>query len=161
MKYDKIIFVCTGNTCRSPMAEMLMKYKLGAHGITSSTIDVISRGLCVYGADQLNPRVYITLLNHDLPPENFKSLRISEDEITPDTLVLTMNENQSSQLRCLIPDINNLYTLGEFTGKKGEVEKPVSGPPEAYERVYEQLDELTDIVLAELLKDEICTESIA
>ena len=44
MKKKSIIFVCTGNTCRSPMAEIILKTKLKNAGITD--VKVSSAGLC-------------------------------------------------------------------------------------------------------------------
>ena len=53
-KYNKLIFVCTGNTCRSPMAEAIYK------NLDKETdIKVFSRGLVVLFGEPINPKAEI------------------------------------------------------------------------------------------------------
>jgi len=54
IKYEKIIFVCTGNTCRSPMAATIYRSLE-----TNSDIKVISRGLVVLFSEPSNPKAEI------------------------------------------------------------------------------------------------------
>ena len=51
----KIIYVCTGNTCRSPIAEGYTKSKL------KDKIEIVSRGISVYGNMGINEKAEIVL----------------------------------------------------------------------------------------------------
>ena len=55
-KYNNLIFVCTGNTCRSPMAETIYKSL-----DRESDINVSSRGLVVLFREPINPKAEIVL----------------------------------------------------------------------------------------------------
>ena len=51
-KLKKIVFICTGNTCRSPMAEILLRHKLVGLGVTN--VKVLSAGLQTRKGDKIN-----------------------------------------------------------------------------------------------------------
>ena len=55
-RYDKLVFVCTGNTCRSPMAEVIYK-----NLDKESDVKVISRGLVVLFNEPINPKAEVVL----------------------------------------------------------------------------------------------------
>ena len=133
-KYSKLIFVCTGNTCRSPMAATIFKSME-----TSSDIEVISRGLVVLFAEPSNPRADTVLKSHNLDLKDHRSKGLNNSEITEDTLILTMTEGQKRQVLENYENAVDVFTLKEYVGESGDIEDPYGGSLIEYKECYAQL----------------------
>lgn len=136
-----IVFVCTGNTCRSPLAEGLMKKLLTDRGIESLT--VTSAGLAAYPGDTVSEKSVIAAQKYGVDISEHRSRRINEYMLS-DSVFVCMT---ASHAQALIPylDENRLFVLG------GGVADPYGGTQEIYDLCAEQInsalpDLLTDIV---------------
>lgn len=147
MAYDKVIFVCTENTCRSMMADAVYRTKAGERAIPSC-----SRGLVVLFSEPPNPKVMIALSNHDMMETNYVSTQLEKDDITETTLVLTMTFSEKVKV---IEDYgwqDNVYTMAEFAGEGDDLIAPHGGTQEDYEECLETCIKLVDGVIDKLLK---------
>lgn len=136
-KYNKIIFVCTGNTCRSPMAEAIYKSLDKV-----SDREVISRGLVVLFSEPINPKAEIVLNKHELELHNHMAKGLKATDIDENTLVLTMTAGQKKKVLDSFPDIKEIYTIKEFAGELGDVVDPYGGSLLEYEECYVELARL-------------------
>lgn len=136
-KYDSLIFVCTGNTCRSPMAEAIYK-----SFETESDIKVISRGLVVLFSEPINPKAETVLSKHGLKPANHVSKGLKKADIEENSLILTMTENQKKRIQELFPNTKQVFTIKEFVGEMGDVVDPYGGSLVEYEDCYVELARL-------------------
>ena len=121
-RFNKVIFVCMGNTCRSPMAATIMSNLM-------PEMRSESRGMVVLFPEPYNPKAVAVASRHGM--------------IMPfsvDTLVLTMNLSMKQKMYDTFDKAINVFTLGELAGE-GEVEvpDPYGKGLEEYNRCFEQL----------------------
>lgn len=133
-KYNKLIFVCTGNTCRSPMAATIFNSME-----TNSDIEVLSRGLVVLFSEPSNPRADTVLKSHNLDLKDHKSQDLKNSDITEETLILTMTEKQKENIIEHFENTEDVFTIKEFVGESGDVEDPYGGSLIEYEECYAEL----------------------
>ena len=131
---NKLIFVCTGNTCRSPLCESYMKTKYPEAHINS-------RGLFVSADDTSEKSQAIIEKNNLILPG--KPSPLTEDDLT-DALLLVMGAHQKEMILSVNPQAN-VHLLSEYaTGEQVDVEDPFGGTVAQYEKVFEQLKSYLD-----------------
>src|SRR3954452_11668693 len=87
----RVLFVCTGNICRPPSAEMLLRARLDdLLGPDARSIELSSAGLGTPGGWVLDPHVAELLRSSGIANvERFRSRRVDADVLTDADLVLT------------------------------------------------------------------------
>ena len=145
MDYSKIIFVDTDNTCRSIMAEAVMNSVN-----RNDLIEVSSAGLIVLFPEPVNPKAVAILKGYQLLPAKQYSEELTQELIGPDTLLLTMTEYETRQVKKRFGEDVNVTSIGLFCGQYGDIEEPHGGTLADYGACYEYID-LVVKVAAEIL----------
>lgn len=141
----KIVFVCTGNTCRSPMAEIIMKNKIKQAGITD--IRVSSAGLSVAAGSKMNENSFKALKLLGYKPYGFKSKVLTKKIMKSADVVICMTEEHKRYLQGYL----NVRTVNELTGL-GDISDPYGGDIEIYKKTSLQLEEACEILMSKIIR---------
>ncbi|MEG1500193.1 MAG: hypothetical protein RR400_03930 [Clostridia bacterium] len=141
----EICFVCTGNTCRSPMAEKLLNKHLKE--LSVSDVKVKSLGLCVCDGETMSTKAAKALKPFGIRCGKRKAKQISSKDLKKDILFITMTKEQ----KLAFGDFNNVFVINEIaTGE--EVIDPFDKGEEEYARCANILDEYAKQIAKIFLK---------
>jgi len=152
---SQIVIVCTGNTCRSPLAAALLSHKLGERGVDGVT--VVSAGTGAWDGAPASEGAYLVALEHGLDLSNHRAKLLTRELAASADLVLTMARHHLARTEQL-GAADKAHLLGEYAGREGasaEVSDPFGGDLEGYRATYEELDALLDAVVARLDRERL------
>lgn len=146
----KIMFICTGNTCRSAMAEGLLKKMLQDKGIKD--VEVYSAGLhASTGEYSTDEAVKIMQEQYDVNILNHQSVNVKNSNIKDMDLILCATHAQLTTLEYMYPEIEHkIFTIKEYAyGPQVEdkdIDDPWGYPITVYEKcakeIYEALEKI-------------------
>ncbi len=134
-KIKKVLFVCTGNTCRSPMAEGIFNKLCADKGINAKAV---SAGIFADGSEaSYNSASVMKELSINIMGR--KSRQISQDDINDADIILTMTSSHKDILKNFFGVNENIFTLSEFAEEAEEVSDPFGGDEETYRKCRDEI----------------------
>ena len=140
---QKICFVCTGNTCRSPVAEKLLSKYLKKANLD---IKVCSYGLAVNKGDNINPNSVNVLKDYGINVRTKKAKQITKSVYKKCNLFVTMTQSQKQYF----PQGVEVFSFGEMVGGIDIVD-PYGQDISAYKQMAKQIDEYCKILVQKLI----------
>ncbi|MFA9423795.1 MAG: low molecular weight protein arginine phosphatase [Sedimentibacter sp.] len=114
-----ILFVCTGNTCRSPMAEGIFKYLIKNEHIDN--VNISSAGISAYEGQKANEKAIEVLNSLGIDITNHKSRQLNNSIIDNSDLILTMTNSHKMSILKYAPKVSEkVFTLKEFVNTFNE-----------------------------------------
>ncbi len=146
----KIIFVCLGNICRSPMAEMMMRELISERNLDQD-IQVESRSTSTYEIGN-SPHLGAIkeLKRQGVPIVEHQAKQITTTDFNDADLIIGMDEQNIYDLEQMSPteDWFKIHLAYEALGKKEDIQDPWYD--HKFDRTYRQLTEVLPIWLEKL-----------
>ena len=141
----KVLVVCTGNTCRSPMAEGWLKAKLAGKGWTAE-----SAGVAAWGGQPASEEAVEAMREIGIDMAGHRSQGLTRERVAEASVVLAMTEGHRSEILRRFPEAKDKTFLvhGFGLGEVRDVADPVGLPLDAYRHTRDELIQaLGDFVL--------------
>jgi protein-tyrosine phosphatase len=123
----RVVFVCWGNICRSPMAERVAQRMAEQQGLTGVEFTSAATSTEELG-EPIDPRAEAVLREHGYRSNGHRAHRITRAEIEAADLVIAMEDIHLRKMLAVAPGATNLSLLSEYD----PAAEPGSGIPDPW-----------------------------
>ena len=138
----RVLFVCSGNTCRSPLAEALFRRMLDDAGRQDITVE--SAGTGAYDGAPASEGSFLVAVEAGLDLTGHRARLLDRELVAQADLILTMSKGHLARVERL-GGTGKAYLLGAYanaSAEESELRDPYGGDVEGYRQTLHQLERL-------------------
>ena len=149
-----VLMVCTGNTCRSPMAELLMRRRLANHlgcqidQLDEQGVQVMSAGIAAMPGGRPSIEAVNVMLERELDLSPHLSQPLSAHLARHADLILTMTQSHRDLVVNQLPEAENRVRL--LRADQGDISDPIGGSIDVYRQCADQIDAQIEIQIRQM-----------
>ena len=158
MKKFRIMFVCLGNICRSPLAHGVLEKLISDKNLTNK-IEVESSGTSgFHRGEKPDPRMAGVAASHGVSLDHLRSQQFNQEDLSDFDLILPMDQENKEHIKRMVTDKSQLKKIILFRdydpeGKGLEVPDPYYGGPSGFEKVFNIVDRTCKDLLDKFKRD--------
>lgn len=147
-----IIFVCTGNICRSPMAEAFLKHILAREGLAADYA-VRSAGVWASAGRPASPYAIQVMARRGIDIGDHRAHSLTRADVEEADLILVMASEHAEAIETLLPQYKpKIHLLSEMAGRHHDIPDPAGGPLYEYLQCADELEDLIERSYPQILK---------
>ena len=136
----RVLFICTANICRSPMAMGLLRRRTATQ---PGQWIIESAGTWTEGGEPAALKTMQVLKNRGIDLENFESRILTDELLQAFNLILTMERGHKEAIRVEFPELaNRVFLLSEMLNQDYDIEDPIGKSFSAFEETAKEIDEI-------------------
>lgn len=148
----KVMFVCTGNTCRSAMAEAIFRE------IMDDDVYVCSSGTSAESGRGPSPNTVEVCNNHGIDITKHKATYFKDSDIEDMDVVLTATQSHKEKIKIYYKNLD-IYTIKEFCEEYPlDINDPYGGSLEVYDACFDEIDRVLNKIKSKMSAEDLSLE---
>jgi protein-tyrosine-phosphatase len=150
----RILVVCSGNTCRSPLAAAMLTARLAVDCDEVNAV-VSSAGTAAWDGAPASEGAYLVALERGLDLSTHRARMLTSHLVAEHDLILTVSEAHAHRVADLggAEKVHTLHRYASDDAEGGNVPDPYGGEVEVYRATADVLEELIDGVATRLVRE--------
>lgn len=148
----RVLAICTGNICRSPLAECVLRHKAALRGVKNH-LHIDSAGIGDWHTGEApDPRVCSVAQRHGVPMTGTARI-VTRPDLSHFDLLVCMDRTHQSHLLTMGAQTSKVRLLLSFDpeAQQDEVPDPYYGGADGFEQVFQMIDSACDHLLSSLV----------